>query len=592
MGYRRTSWVGLLLVPCIGCNDPRGAATGAAGGSEDTGQASSSTTGEELEDLCLSTLDPATFTAPAWSPPRFEATPTCPALDGTLVVELSTVMVEGIVRVDGVPTGVEVVRLVGRDSEGSAGISVAEDGTFSARVLSGHYDVWVSSAPGALIDVERLVVEDLDLSQAVDALLLDVPPLVVVQGLMTLDGEPAPDPTAHLFIEELDGGSSLLARMDAGLYSAQLAPGEYRVVYSSCSPDWDAIPDVGENPCYDPDVVLSPPFASPQQVGAPVADDLVIDNDVQLDVDVPTVRLTGSVTVVGLPDDDPALVFRHSDSAGGGQIWPADALDERVVAGTYLLSVRGGAPIIDPLALYEDTEIDESVEAYRVSFAVAPDRPEVDVPYDAGPRVVVTGAQGRAIWDEHLPLAESFPLLPDQYSVRHLTKYCWPDLTADPPFITTTLHQALGVDGPMDVTLTTPQLARIEVEYAELGSRPDFIFEMLPVGEFTKIGLYSDEPSFVAHGVVPAGEYTLRGEPVDVVDGMRIRLVEESQMLDAEFVVDGTPYDPGERVWLDAPRAIRVGDWVRPGRYEIKLSHHEAVPHNAGAVVGCVTVEG
>lgn len=584
---------GLVLVASLGCNGDENIATGSAGGSEGSGGDSSSGAEEDLAELCPSTLDPATFTAPVWSPPPFEATPECPAFDGPIVVELSTVTVEGTVRIAGLPTGVSFVRLVGRGEEGEAGILVEEDGTFSAPVLAGQYDVWVSSAPGALIAVERLVIEGLDLSQAADPLLIDVPPLVTLQGLMTLDGEPAPDPTAHLFIEELDGGGSLLARMDDGTYSAQLAPGAYRVFYSSCQPDWESMLHVGENPCYDPEVVLSPPFDSPNQEGILVTEDVAVEADLQLDVDVPTVRITGSVNVTDLPDDEYVSLFLRTESGGGGRIEPMDAFDERVVAGTYRLNVSGGAPLVEQLDLFEDTQIDESIQALRVGFVLAPDRPAIDVPYDAGPRVVIWSVDNEATWDEHLPLMGSLPLLPNDYRISHLTKYCWPDLAGEPPYVTLQTHQALTVDGSMEVELPTPDLARIEVDYAELAPRPDVRFEMPRVEELSKIEFYPDEPSFVAHGIVPAGSYTLRGEPIDVVDGMRIRLVEESREVDFELIVDGVPHEATNRIWIDAGSAIRVGDWIRPGRYDIHIGgHDDGLPLNAQAVVGCVTVEG
>ena len=443
MGRRWILFLGSLVLLCLGCNGDETIATGAGGGSSGSG----SSTGDVVEELCESVLDPATFTAPVWSPPPFVGTPECPALDGPIVVEISGVPVEGTVRVAGVPTQVELVRFVGRGDEGEAGMLVEDDGTFSLSVLPGRYDVWVSSAPGALIELERLAIEDLDLRQTGEPLLIDVPPLVTMQGLMTLDGEPAPDPVAHLFIAEAGGRGSLLARMDTGTYSAQLAPGTYRVGYTSCEPDWESMLHVGENPCYDPEVVLSPPFESPSQGGVSVTGDVVVDEDVQLDVDVPTVRLTGSVTVTGLPADDPGSLFLTTEDGGGGQIFePYDALDKRVVEGTYQLAVRGGLPLIDKLELHADTHVDESIEAFQVNFAVAPDRPDIDVPYVAGPRVIVTAPDGAGIWDEHLPLAASLALLPNDYSVRHLTKYCWPDLVGDPPFVTRDIYDALTVE--------------------------------------------------------------------------------------------------------------------------------------------------
>lgn len=82
-----------MLVASLGCNGDESIAAASAEGSEGLGGGSSSGTEEDLAELCPSTLDPATFTAPVWSPPPFEATTECPAFDGPIVVALSTVMV-------------------------------------------------------------------------------------------------------------------------------------------------------------------------------------------------------------------------------------------------------------------------------------------------------------------------------------------------------------------------------------------------------------------------------------------------------------------------------------------------------------------
>jgi hypothetical protein len=344
---------------------------------------SESESGEEF-DLCESALDLANYTTPAWTPEPIVATQECPAIDGPLLIELATATVTVTVRMGDELIAPSMLQLRGRDGQGTVYPQQIGEGTYTATLLPGRYDVWVGNAPGALLAVERLAVADLEVvgAAAVD---VEVLPNVTLSGQMTLDGELAGDPFPHIWIKEAAATHDhplrlpVLERMDAGSYAITLAPGSYAFGYNFCDPNEQSWHHIGENPCYDPTLpeVSSVDSQAPQQYGVPLADDVAVDADTTLDFDVQTVRFSGKVEIEG--ELTPTLSLHTEEGWGWLSHDELDLeFDQRVVMGTYAFRVHDRSrPVIDALVLEEDTHVELSLPTYTLS-----------VLYDEGPSVV------------------------------------------------------------------------------------------------------------------------------------------------------------------------------------------------------------
>jgi hypothetical protein len=424
---------------------------------------------------------------------------------------------------------------------------------------------------------------------------------------MTIDGEPAADPLGHVFVKEV--GSSrddplrydLVARMDQGTFAIQLAPGTYEFQYSACEPHVLPDPMWGDNPCYDPAVgEPARPYVSPDQTGVPIATEVVVTGDMQLDLDVPTVRLSGSVEVAGWPYPHVGAAIHTPE--GVGYIWPAEeGFDIRAIVGTYQLRIAGAAPVIEALELDEDTHLELAVDTHALSVSPDPERPAIDVAYWPGPRASIRALDGDGVWDIELPAGAPIRVFGGTYRVDHMTRYCWPDWPnedRDPPLVWTRVHAALSVTESADIELTTPALARVELDYADVGAPEQNEISLFPAADpepvAFELSVHDDAP-FVTHGIVPAGTYRIRDELVEVVDGTRLHIVEESQWVELQLWVDGVRVEAESRLRLrDRGAHDEGGELVRPGRYEITYmsATNDAPPWNDDATVGCITVEG
>ena len=578
---RCSSCVALALV--LGCNADATSASGETGDE----------TGDEI-DLCESVLDPATYTTPAWSPAPITATPECPALDGPVVLDLATVLVTGVVRMQGEPIAPTKLELRGREDEGIVDVVVAEDGTFGARVLAGRYDVWIGNAPGASVSVERLAIEDADFTSSAE-LDLDIPPLLSVTATMTMDGEPAPDPYGHIFVSEIGKSSyrHLVGRMDQGMHTIQLAPGEYEFNYTACDPQNDgSIPDYTGPYCYDPELADLPDanYESPDQWVAPIAT-VVVDQDLQIHLDVPTLRLSGTVSIDGQPVRD--YLYSGILSDVGSAFWyDVGPFDERVVVGTYRFHAHEQAPpALEQLVLEQDTHIDVALERHPLSVLFEDASPIVEAENPLLPRLEIRAIGGLDFEAYGLPLPAEELVFAGPHELEYRGYYCWPDYPHDTPVLRRVTQ--LDVDGPVELDLINLDLAWVRFDYTNLAD-DDPTVHLQPVSQPGNISLWASEGTLLTHGLMLAGMYEVKGELVEIVDGTTIEIVEESQLIEIDARINGMALSAEDHIDV-GERDYPVGGLLSaPGHYP--LTYHAlgepSLPENRAAIVGCVTVEG
>jgi hypothetical protein len=201
-------------------------------------------------------------------------------------VDIPTIVIAGDITFNGAPApadptddGFVVLRHPAGDE---VVLGLTSTGAYSRRVIAGSYEMYYvqdtsrQNAPrntnARLKDIvaEAGVVGDVDI------------PSVAVSGAITLAG--ATPPTSdyedgHVFLRNLDTGDSvLLGNTRDGGYAAPVVPGQYEIVY---------VADDAAGPL-------------PINTGAVIGDASIVQGEpVDLAIDVPTLVLTGGVTVDG-----------------------------------------------------------------------------------------------------------------------------------------------------------------------------------------------------------------------------------------------------------------------------------------------------
>lgn len=583
--------------------------TATLGCSSDTINAGGETTETGGEPgLCESAIDPAIYTSPAWSPAPIVATKECPALDGIRTIELSSVTVSGSLHMDGAPV-LAAATLIGRNGEGRVYLPVADDGTFTAAILPGHYDVWLSHAPGALVPGERLATENVDLTASTE-LQLEIPALITLSGAMILDGELAADPIAHIAAKRSDSDPDaflhpfwlpVVGRMDQGTYAVSLAPGEYEFYYVACNPNVVNWHHIGVNLCFDPLVPqVEYPYESPNQMGVPIAK-LAITADTQHDFEVSTVRFSGTLAVEGVPLDHNDLGVYTEDDFGWGWIGTQGGeFDERVVAGTYRIRYDDrAAPLPEPVVLEQDTHLELAIDSFILTVPYEEGEQVVRFPDDPPPRFLLRPKDSFDSSDLHLPLVdETLRVFEGYYRIEHLTRYCWPDYPRTPPSVWLQLFGDLYIDESLEISLAAPALARVALEYHNSAPEHSSVtlvpaFDPDPVTYWLPFA--GADGHLSVHGVVPAGTYAIKGDLVEIVDGTTISVIEDSQWLELELWVDGAPAATEDTLVLEPGTWYPDGGKLaKPGRYQVKYYGHakDGIPINKGAIIDCMTVEG
>jgi hypothetical protein len=260
--------------------------------------------------------------------------------DGVLDLDIRTVEVSGRVTLRGgaLPSGsAPTLRLVREGQEGG-GIflrlaAVRErGGSYQTRLLPGSYKIIYDqgSCGEAYPCQQGVVLTTVQLTQS-GVLDIDIP-AVRVDGRVTVDRAPPPGASLgawpSLRIRGEQGSTGILVQsgeFETGSYHAWVIPGRYDALY-----DRSSASDCEVLPC---------------QVGGVVATGLQITTDGVLDLDVPTARVAGMVTLDGTAVtslEEPTVRVRGEDGSSGilarlpGD--PPGRYQARLIPGRYLPS--------------------------------------------------------------------------------------------------------------------------------------------------------------------------------------------------------------------------------------------------------------
>lgn len=243
--------------------------------------------------------------------------------DGRLDIDVPMTTLRGAVTVNGQRPGgpLRPLKLVSSDGQGSVYVTPAADGSYSVPVIPGKYDVFYDDyAP-----LRRAAVVD-----GAAALDVDIA-LFTVRGKITVAGAAASG-TGALLLRQLASGSLIsLGPIGQGQFQRDLVGGRYDVIYRGPSDPNDLSPRGGG--------VLR------------AAVDLTSGGT--LDIDIPTIAVTGQVTVAGalLPGRaglaSGNVTLQDSQGARSPLASTADgAYARRVVPGRYqiLYGIAPGTP--------------------------------------------------------------------------------------------------------------------------------------------------------------------------------------------------------------------------------------------------------
>ncbi len=276
--------------------------------------------------------------------------------DGSLSVDIPTVAVALAVTANGgqLPAmGQRRASLEFRGEDGNvAAVALdSESGSqFAARLVPGHYDLAYRGAPDVSCETAELPCAsgpiESELALMTDGSLAVDIPSIEIQGQVTLNGAAmgsAPSDRGRLSFVAEDGStahSDSLGTSGVATYRARLFPGLYDVIYE---PSETLCRSEAEFPCNRGRLASA---QSLLQSGA-------------LDLDVPTVRVSGAVTLNGGPvpsanSERGHLVFATEDGAAATEPFEAPGAityELTVMPGTYELSYEGNA------ALCEDGDV-------------------------------------------------------------------------------------------------------------------------------------------------------------------------------------------------------------------------------------------
>jgi hypothetical protein len=613
---------------------------------EATGETGSgSETADEGDDTghaypCETVVDPETYAGgPIVSPEPWVGTPECPALvDGPLVIDLpSPVLLTGEIQLEGLPTTASI-KLVGHDGLGEVN-AYADDGTFAAELLPGVYDVSAVAQTPAL---DQWVVLQTDVELATDTMLvLDMPPPVLVAGTMLMDGAPAPDEFGYIEVISNTGDSLALAMADLD-YALMLSSGEYQFVYSWCDRS-RPVPIHGSSICADPDAPPIPadaPRVGPEQDRAPFLE-VVVGEDTQLDLDVPTAVVSGNITLDGVGPTNGAVIFRGEEDLGFARLEIDDdgSFGGRIVQGEYEARIHPSGEAVSELeAIVDDVEI----AIHRESVPITAAELEVDGLVDRWNswRLELTrldtGQSEDFAW---LSVEGDEPVIsvwPGVWSATFRGAACWPGL--DEPEHSIIGKRGIRVVAEPELDLQAPthlelsfELAALAIDLRELGTYvvPEYDqsnnqllhLQLFAEGKWTDEDVLTGWDLFIGdpqelqlQGYVAPGSYdiiygrSLLGT-VDIIDGTTLVLRPHSRQFEAEWTIDGVPVGSAGETNHLFMRNLDTGhlrihqdlvedgpNTLPPGQYELIYvgfdEYGDGFPDNTDPRVGCVTVEG
>lgn len=250
---------------------------------------------------------------------------------GTVLnIDVPSVPVEGVIRIDGLPPETEdSAYLVLRNAAGDQALILWNaDGGYSVRVVPGTYDLFYSQGRAATSPVPANQLARLQAGVVVDAVgttKLDVTVVsTTVAGSLRINGAPADAGNSGILqLRSAAGDRVTIGNTSGPSFSARVVPGTYDLFYVRT-----ATPN-------------NTSTAAPANQAARLKTGVVVSagGPVALDIDIPSATVTGAITINGAPAAaaDVGTIFLQSD-AGDIAAFPltgAGFYMARVVPGTY-----------------------------------------------------------------------------------------------------------------------------------------------------------------------------------------------------------------------------------------------------------------
>ncbi|WP_394841469.1 hypothetical protein LZC95_30895 [Pendulispora brunnea] len=462
--------------------------------------------------------------------------------DGVLDFDVKTVKVTGTVTLNGKPIPAGATGLV-RFVERTAGLtySFGLKSSFQAVLAPGEYDVrfepqteCTGSTPSAVPCIAGLVKRGVSLVHDgnVD---IDIP-AVEVSGQVTLNGKPLPDAgleRGRLKWAMKDGGEFAISLGDRGAksYDVTLLPGVYGVDLTANPRACDTSTDI---PC----------------AGGPLRSDIAIQQNGNLDIDVPAVRVTGKVTLNDQPLPDVStgrgqLVWRRTNG-GAGEISlgtsGSKTFDVALLTGTYSIAYApalespcssgqvttmlpcAGARLREGLDITAAGNVDVNIPSVRVTGAIRLRGAALPDASDSRGAIAWSRDDGTAspvFLGSAGPKAFSLPLVPGTYAVGYVpnASACANDTWAF-PCVAGTLKSSITIaqEGNFDVDIPAVRVTgAITLNGQPLPNQSSLRGEVLLALDKAKAGaaviaLGSTGPKSFARTILP-GSYSVELRP-------------------------------------------------------------------------------
>jgi hypothetical protein len=239
----------------------------------------------------------------------------------TLDVDVPTVTVSGRVTQDGLTTtdaNAGTVYLYDRAAEQSVSLGSARSASYSVQIVPGTYDLYyrrpadlpATISPANTNALLRAGVK-LETAQTLDVNVSGV----TLRGVLKVDGAVPPKKNATVWLRNAAGDSARLGYVGDPSYQAVVLPGTYDIYYAA------------------------PTGAEPQNPNVLVRQGVKVEGSGLLDVEVPTVTVSGKVTLGGLTVATGSAPVWLVDPGTGSAVRLSSARDAsysvRVVPGTY-----------------------------------------------------------------------------------------------------------------------------------------------------------------------------------------------------------------------------------------------------------------
>lgn len=311
--------------------------------------------------------------------------------DRKLDVDVETATVAGVVTIAqrpvlDAPADYGLLFLVDRRTGGQVPLGPTFEGDFFVRVARGNYDLvyeWAASSEYAPVNSRAVLQKKIDIDADTE---LDVDiPAVTLDGEIRLTnlpefppdlvgaGDPNSMPSSAVLLRSVsDGGVVRLGSSEDGRYEVRLLPDTYEVLVEPFVPG--------------PGAPLNPSGRLWS------AGEFRIDSDQSFDIEIPTVRISGSVMVDGV---------RLYDARDYGDLFLRDVHENRLVAlgptflGAYSVEVLPGryeviyagrsstgvaplnpeAVVVDEFELVSDSVVDVDVASVRLQGALSVSAP-------------------------------------------------------------------------------------------------------------------------------------------------------------------------------------------------------------------------